>query len=377
MCTPAGIPHIYVKPILDGGRGHVISNKNGNVSNMNCTDDADLSVHLSPSVESEAEINQSIQTQEPQDNLTRSLEEEGEIPFCSNPKINENDPKSTLHTLKAKNVDRPVIAHLNINFLGSKFEPLKSLIKDNIDILLISETKLDDTFPSSQFTIEGYSKPIRLDRDFHGGGLLFFLRDDLTCREITSHKLPDNVECIFLEITIRKIKWLIMGGYNPHKETISHFLNHVSKELDKFLPSYENIILLGDFNSTMSEKEMQEFCEMYNFENLIKGPTCYKSATNPSSIDVMLTNKKSSFQNSMTLETGLSDHHKMTITVLKIYFKKNTPVTINYRDYKLFDGLKFRNDLIRRLEQFESLSLDDFKNVFLTILDSYAPMKKK
>ena len=46
----------------------------------------------------------------------------------------------------------------------------------------------------------------------------------------------------------------------------------------------------------------------------------------------MLTNKKSSFENSMTLETGLSDHHKMTITVLKSHFKKNVPITINYRN---------------------------------------------
>ena len=60
----------------------------------------------------------------------------------------------------------------------------------------------------------------------------------------------------------------------------------------------------------MSEKEMQEFCTMYNLENLIKGPTCYKNVNNPSSIDVMLTNKKSSFENSTTLEKGLSDHKK-------------------------------------------------------------------
>ena len=138
-----------------------------------------------------------------------------------------------------------------------------------------------------------------------------------------------------------------MGGYNPHKDIISYFLNHVSKELDTFLPYYENIFLLGDFNSTLFEKDMQEFCTMYNLENLIKGPTCYKNVSNPSSIDVMLTNKKSSFENSMTLETGLSDHHKMTITVLKSHFKKNDPITINYRNYKSFDDQKFRNDVIR------------------------------
>ena len=241
---------------------------------------------------------------------------------CPPDKIHLDDPKSALRGVKAKNVDRPVIAHLNINYLESKFEPLKSLIKENVDILLVSETKLDSSFPSEQFVIDGYSKPIRRDRNCHGGGVLFLVRDDLPCRELTSHTLPDNVEGIFIEITIRKSKWLIMGAYCPHKDKISYFLSSVSKELDKFLPSYENILLLGDYNSTMSEKEMHEFCETYNLENLIKGPTCFKNPSNPSSIDVMLTNKKSSFQNSMTLETGLSDCHHMTITVLKRYFKK-------------------------------------------------------
>ena len=101
-------------------------------------------------------------------------------------------------------------------------------------------------------------------------------------------------------------------------------MNQVSKELDKFLPCYENLLLLGDFNSEVCEKEMQEFCDMYNLVNLIKEPTCFKNPNNPSSIDVMLTNRRDSFQNSMTIETGLSDHHTMTITVLKRYFKKKS-----------------------------------------------------
>ena len=103
-----------------------------------------------------------------------------------------------------------------------------------------------------------------------------------------------------------------MGGYNPHKESISYFLGNIGKEIDKYLPSHENILLLGDYHSTMLEKDMQEeFCEVYNLQNLIKDPTCFKNPVNPCSIDVMLTNRKSSFQNTTTFETGLSDYRKM------------------------------------------------------------------
>ena len=249
------------------------------------------------------------------------------------------------------------------------------MIKDNIDILLLSETKLDQTFPSNQFEIDGY-KSIRLDRNCHGGGILFFIRNELPCKELKSG-LPNNIEGIFMEITIRKTKYLILGAYNPHKDKISNFLNQVGKELDTFLPTYENIILLGDFNSTMSESSMKDFCEIYNLENLIKGPTCFKNPKNPSSIDVILTNKKSSFQSSITLESGLSDCHKMTITVLKRYFKKVKPITVNYRDYKSFDGHKFRNDIKIQLEKIETLDIEAFTNIFNGVLNKHAPMKKK
>ena len=82
----------------------------------------------------------------------------------------EDDPQSILDDLKKKNIERPVIAHLNINSISSKFEPLMSLVKDNVDLLVITESKIDDTFPMGQFQIEGFARPIRLDRNRNGGG---------------------------------------------------------------------------------------------------------------------------------------------------------------------------------------------------------------
>ena len=75
------------------------------------------------------------------------------------------DPKTTLSKLKTRNMDRVVMEYLNINHLDNKFVPLVSLIKNNLDVFLISETKIDSSFPPSQFTIEGYAQPFRKDRD--------------------------------------------------------------------------------------------------------------------------------------------------------------------------------------------------------------------
>ena len=86
------------------------------------------------------------------------------------------------------------------------------------------------------------------------------------------------------------------------------------------------ISLLGDFNSEMHENTMTEFSDTYNLYNLVKEPTCFKNPLNPSLIDLILTNRPKSFQNSQAIETGLSDHHKLTVTVMRAFFPKQAPV---------------------------------------------------
>ena len=123
-------------------------------------------------------------------------------------------------------------------------------------------------------------------------------------------------------------KWLFFGIYNPQKSQISSFLSALSENLCHYLPLYDNVLLIGDFNSEISEKEMEEFCSLYDLKSLIRTPTCFKSDTNPSCIDLILTNRLNCFQNSSTIETGLSDFHHLIVTVLKTKFKKKPPCKI-------------------------------------------------
>ena len=94
---------------------------------------------------------------------------------------------------------------------------------------------------------------------------------------------------------------------------------------------------------------MTSSCQIYNFKNLLGKPTCYKNPTNPSCVDFILTNRPRSFQNSCTFETGLSDFHKMTLTVLKSSFAKEKPRTPNYRNYKFFNNILFRHQVLNQL----------------------------
>ena len=235
---------------------------------------------------------------------------------------NKDDIYSILNAIRVKNIHRVIIGHLNINSIRNKFVALSDIMKNNIDIILISETKIDKSFTSSTFYIDDFTPPYRLDRTSRGGGILLYVRSDIPSKELKYISIPNNNECMFIEINLHKKKWLICSFYNPSKNQIKNQLSFLSKCMDYYLPLYDNIIVMGDFNSEPTETYMNEFIKIYDLKNLVNEPTCYKNLTNPSCIDLILTNRSKSFQNTVVVETGLSDFHKMTITIMKTYFKK-------------------------------------------------------
>ena len=95
-----------------------------------------------------------------------------------------------------RNVNNIIIAQININSFRNKFDLLSHYVCDNIDIFIITETKLDKSFPSGQFLLRGYSEPFRLDRNQFGGGLLVFLREDIPC------SIQLIIEALFIDIFI-------------------------------------------------------------------------------------------------------------------------------------------------------------------------------
>ena len=70
----------------------------------------------------------------------------------------------------------------------------------------------------------------------------------------------------------------------------------------------------------------------------------------------MLTSKQERFLKAKTIETGLSDFHKMVVSVFKTSFKKQKPKIVTYRDYKRFDNEKFRENLITYLKSIDKMT---------------------
>ena len=65
--------------------------------------------------------------------------------------------------VRLKNPKNIIIGNRNINSKSRKFDQLKCLISNHVDILVLTETKLDETFTTSSFLINGFSSPFRLD----------------------------------------------------------------------------------------------------------------------------------------------------------------------------------------------------------------------
>ena len=67
-----------------------------------------------------------------------------------------------------------------------------------------------------------------MGRNIHGIGILFYVREDIPVKRLSVESLP--TECFFVEINLRKRKWLVCCSYNPHKDNINHHLQTVSKK---------------------------------------------------------------------------------------------------------------------------------------------------
>ena len=273
-----------------------------------------------------------------------------ELPILDKRQYNNLLELDDLKKVKLSNISKVTLAHININSIRNKFDFLANYIKNYVDTLMISETKLDDSFPLSQFKINGFNTPYRLDRDSHGGGILLFVREGIPSHLVLCEELP--FEFFFIEFSIRNNKWLLCCCYNPNKNLIEKFLNQINIHLSLLLSSYENIIFMGDFNSAVTDVALQNFCESFNFSSLIKVPTCFKNPDKPTCIDLILTNKPKSFQNSKVIETGLSDFHGMTVTFMKTTFNRLPPKEIYYRNFKNFDNSCFLEELVKYIDEF-------------------------
>ena len=140
-------------------------------------------------------------------------------------------------------------------------------------------------------------------------------------------------------------------------------LAEIGRNQDLFSSKYDYFILLGDFNFEPFEQPMRDFCQVYNCENIIKNKTCFKN-----------THKASKFY-------GDRNRNKMSLTIMKVFYKKQRPKFVRYRNYRNFDSELFINEVKNSIEQEycqnQSLEFGSFKKKVDNILQKHVPLKKR
>ena len=136
-------------------------------------------------------------------------------------------------------------------------------------------------------------------------------------------------------------------------------------------------MLVGNFSSEITKHHIESFLYEHELSKLAKEKTCLKNMQKPNCIDLLLTNNSYAFQQTTTVCSGLSDCHKLVLTVLKTSIPNGNPRQIAYRDYKKFDSLEFNNELKNVLTKENIDNCTKFDKKFLEVLDKHVPLKSK
>ena len=150
-------------------------------------------------------------------------------PVSINTVTTNDNFKTKLKDIRITNLNRIVISHININSIRNKFELLAEAVMGNVEILMVTETKIDESFPTSQFIIPGFTSPYRFDRTKDGGGILVYIREDIPSKLLNISYIASDIECLGIEVNLRKVRWLVICSYNPHENNISNHLENLSK----------------------------------------------------------------------------------------------------------------------------------------------------
>ncbi|XP_062612802.1 uncharacterized protein LOC134274545, partial [Saccostrea cucullata] len=125
-----------------------------------------------------------------------------------------------------------------------------------------------------------------------------------------------------------------------------------------------------------------DICDIFDFTNLVKGPTCFTRIAKPSLLDVCLTKDDTKINKICNFSCGLSDVHNFIGVQFKCNIKQSDSKWKRCRTFKNFDEESFISDLAQVDFYYEdhndiNLAFSDFNNKFATIIDKHAPMKMR
>ena len=115
---------------------------------------------------------------------------------------------------------------------------------------------------------------------------MFYINQNIPCKKLETFQFTSSRETLTLEINLGKEKLSIYDTYIPPNINNSSFLYELYNAISFYSTLYKNYVLHGDLNIVRDNTQLQNFCESFPFEHLIKKPTCYKGDI-PTDIDIL------------------------------------------------------------------------------------------
>ena len=258
-----------------------------------------------------------------------------------------------------------------------------------VDILQISESKLDSTVHDDEVYIPGF-EIVRKDRKVNGrngGGVCIYLRTNLNYR-IRNDLNNDHLECLFVEISKPRSTPFLVGTWYRPPSSPPNLFSEFEKVIAKIDAENKELYLLGDINcnllpeaNTYDSSHLTNIFDIFGLRQLITEPTRV-TPVSKTLIDLCITNSLEKVTNSGVIHLGISDHSLVFLT-RKTHYHRNGPRVIETRQFKHFNRGKFLSDLNQLPWANVDLYSDpndmwrEWKEMFLGCVDKHAPLKLK
>ena len=235
---------------------------------------------------------------------------------------------------------------LNARSIRSKQRQLEAFMELHpMDMVCITETWMtgDDTDFLSH--LPGYSS-FRHDRNSRGGGIMAIVKDTLLPMELDALH-PTDIELMWLTLTAKHSKWLVGLVYRPPNSDIS-FLQKLQDACDRvqaYLPQYEGLLLLGDFNinwqaDVPSKTNLNDVTNSIGLTQIVEDVTrpSGNSSSTGSTIDLIFTNQPEKFSVVESFPNPVSsDHHAVHFSFSALRAPPQPAVVRSFLQYRKAD----------------------------------------
>lgn len=276
-------------------------------------------------------------------------------------------------------------AHLNVRSLMNQFDVFRELlIEQDVDIFAVSETWLDPCISTQTVSIPLY-KFIRADREGRGGGVGFYIRQNIMCSMI-HFEVNEHIEHLWISAKVGGRCSLFGVLYRPPRGNVLSALDQLDNFLSYTSVQYENIFIAGDLNinllatDSVAVGHVCSFFESYQLTQIVDTVTRITPFTQ-TLLDIILVSKTDLVLSCTVMDShGVSDHC-VVMSKLKFVRSRVDPKFITYRDFKNFNNDDFVADLctvdwdyIYRLSDIDEI-VEYFSQNICLLYDRHAPIR--